>query len=132
MNPKFETTFTVAFSEVDSASIVYFARTFDFAHRALEEFTRSKNIFDLWFRNPEIAAPIVSAHCDYTKPLYLADKIQISLSIEKMSEHSASFKFQLSKNNELCANVLTSHCFIDKKSGIKISIPEPIRKSLNS
>ena len=132
MKPMFESNYHIAFSDADSAGVIYFARLFDIAHKALEDLARSLNIYDQWFQNPEIAAPIVSANCNYLKPISLGELLQLRIHLAKKSDHSIAFQIEAYVGDKHCATATTVHVFIDKSTQKKTAIPENISKSLEA
>jgi YbgC/YbaW family acyl-CoA thioester hydrolase len=109
---------------------VYFARFFDFAHKALEDFARTQSLYREWFQNPEVVAPIKTVSADFKKPVRLNDELQIKIFLTQSSDHSLSFEYQFFNGHDLCAKLSSVHVFIDKKTLVKCPIPQSLLKSL--
>lgn len=125
--------FHVRFSDVDSAGILFFARTFEFAHLCLEEFCRQADFgWEFWFQNPEFAVPLKHASCEYLTPIRQNQKFNITMSIVKNSTSTLTFAFDFSVEGRPCARVETVHIFVDKKSFQKCAVPKQISLVLSA
>lgn len=121
----FETERIVEFGMCDSAGILFFARIFELAHSAYEEFILRSDLENNYFKNAEIAIPLISATSDFCKPITLHEVLEINVIVSKIG--NSSFQLTTTFLDELInvkATVRTSHVFIDKKGLKKIDIPD--------
>ncbi len=119
----------ITFGDTDPQGILYFARLFELAHAALEEFVaKSPVTWNFWFQNPHFAVPIRHAESEYFIPMR-AGKIYISrLSVDRWGTTSLSLSFAVYEagTNKLCARASTTHVFVAKKTFESIQIPDQI------
>lgn len=122
----------ISFDQADPAGILFFANVFSLAHKNLETvLTKEHNLWDTWFNHPEWAVPIVKAETNYLKPMIVGKEYQAKLSVVKMGDSSITFKTDfLDRSNQLCAETITVHVFVNKSDRKKRAIPEEI-KSIN-
>jgi 1,4-dihydroxy-2-naphthoyl-CoA hydrolase len=121
----------VFFNHADPAGILFFNRVFDYAHNCLEAYTfSSPGMWDLWFKNEEFAAPLVSCNAQFKKPILCGKEIEIILNISEVKNTSVTFLFKILQENQLSCEVTTTHVFVDKKTFKKIPIPEIIKSRL--
>jgi len=122
---------TVSFDESDPGNFLFFGRSFNHAHRVIENFVRECGIgWDTWFNNDEWAVPIRHAESDFKKPMMAGGIYQAELGIEKIGDSSVQFKVKFIEDRDELATVITTHVFINKKSQLKINVPEKIREKL--
>jgi YbgC/YbaW family acyl-CoA thioester hydrolase len=120
----FETTRTATFHDCDPAGIVFFGRFFFFAHDALEDYCRSKGIWDEWFNNPKIAVPIVSCNANYLQPLKLGQTYKVQIVIIDTGNTSITFNFTCeAMDGKTIAKVTSTHVFLAKPEGKPCAIP---------
>ncbi len=129
----FETERIVEFSMCDSAGILFFAKIFELAHSAYEEFILRSDLEDEYFASKEVAIPIVSATADYLAPIGLHEIIEISISVTEIGNSSFQLTtFFENRNNDRKAIVKTTHVFISKISSKKTEIHEEFLALLNA
>ncbi len=129
----FETERIVEFSMCDSAGILFFAKIFELAHSAYEEFILRSDLEDEYFASNEVAIPIVSATADYLAPIGLHEIIEISISVTEIGKSSFQLTtFFENSNNDRKAIVKTTHVFISKISSKKTEIHEEFLALLNA
>ncbi|KAA3631383.1 MAG: acyl-CoA thioesterase [Calditrichaeota bacterium] len=124
----------VRLPDTDSAGILFFGNYFKLAHIIYEDFMESigfslQHIID----DSDILILIVHTEADYKKSLRLSEPYDLELSVEKIGSRSFTLQYRfLNKNNEICAEVQTVHAVINKETKKSISIPEELRKKLES
>lgn len=127
----FEKNIFINFGDADSAGILFYPRAFEIAHECLESFWKqSVSGWAMWFQNHEFAVPIRHAECDYSKPLVVGENYQARLILKKIGESSVVFTVRLEAVTGVCAEIITTHVFIDKKNGAKVFVPKNIREML--
>lgn len=121
----------VRMHDTDMAGRLYFARQFRFAHDALEEFLDSEGwTFERLFHKEASAFVIVHAEADYYKWLQVGDLLDIQLNVEHIGVTSFTIAYKIYRDQELVGTVKTVHVSLDNSSGLKISIPDKLRLSL--
>jgi 1,4-dihydroxy-2-naphthoyl-CoA hydrolase len=104
---------TVRLSDTDAAGVVYFARTLSICHEAYEAALAAAGIDlnDLLGANG-IVVPISRSEADYKRPLRPGDKLRVSVTPERLSDHSFAIRFEVTKLGppvKLAAGVRTEH-----------------------
>jgi YbgC/YbaW family acyl-CoA thioester hydrolase len=89
---------TVEFFETDMAGIVHYSNFFRYMEMAEHAFYRSLG----WSvhptdSKPDVVWPRVNAQCDYKKPLYFEDEIEIHLMVKEKREKSIRYQFHINK-----------------------------------
>lgn len=124
----FESHILVTLSDTDAAGVVYFARFFDIAHRAMEEYFASRDLsLGAILRERDYLLPITSSSAEYRRPLRLSDQARVSGAFTLDSESSYSLLFELfTPKDELSAKVGLTHTCIDKTTWKRRALPEEI------
>ncbi|MEH2240537.1 acyl-CoA thioesterase [Nostoc sp.] len=118
---------TVRFQDTDAAGVVYFANVLGICHEAYEESLEalSINLKD-FFTNPSVAFPIVHASVDFLRPMFVGDKLLISLIPQKLGVEKFEITYEISVGEVVAAKAITRHVCIDVSSRIKRELPENI------
>lgn len=120
---------TIKFGEVDAAGIVYFARVFDYFHRAFESLLESLDAPMASLLQQEAwIMPIVHAEADYRKPMRLGDKLRVQVTVESLGKHSLTllYKVEGCEGSDLRVEGKHVHVFIAKSGMRPIPIPSAI------
>ena len=88
----------VEFAETDMAGIMHYSNFFRFMEIAEHAFYRSLG----WSVHPhesvrDVVWPRVNAQCDFKKPLYFEDTVEIHLMVQEKGERSIRYMFHLNK-----------------------------------
>ncbi|MEH2024225.1 acyl-CoA thioesterase [Nostoc sp.] len=118
---------TVRFQDTDAAGVVYFANILGICHEAYEESleTSSINLKD-FFTNPSVAFPIVHTSVDFLRPVFVGDKLLISLIPEKIGVDKFEISYEITVVEVIVAKAITRHVCIDASSRSKQELPEEI------
>lgn len=132
MDKKFETQFFAGFDDTDLGGVVFFGNYYRIAHKGLEQFILNKGLtWNQWFQSSEFLVPLVHSEADYKKPLFAGSTYNLKIQIDKLSESSVTFGYEiLSDSGEELALLKTVHVFVDKNTFQKIAIPAEIRSAL--
>jgi 1,4-dihydroxy-2-naphthoyl-CoA hydrolase len=105
---------TIRFQDTDAAGVVYFANVLSMCHEAYEESLIKVGI-DLrsFFRNHEIAIPIVHAEVDFFKPMMCGDRISIHLTPTLIKESEFDIRYEIRNGATIVSKALTRHVCID-------------------
>lgn len=84
----------VHFQDTDAAGVVFFANAFSMAHEAYEASLVASGIdLKMFFRNPDLAIPVVESRANFFRPLLCGDEVQIAVTPkrEMPSEFSINY-----------------------------------------
>jgi acyl-CoA thioester hydrolase len=111
MNP-FRSSRRIEFHETDMAGIAHFSNFFRWMECAEIDFLRSRGLSVMMtFDGEELGFPRVSASCDYVKPVYFQEMVDIDVTIARLGEKSVTYAFEFSRGGETVARgKLTSVC----------------------
>ena len=74
--------------------------------------------------------PIVHAESDYKTPVFVGDKIAITIKVGHIGETSFSFEYTLKRGKTVVGTAKTVHVTIDQKSRKKTPLPTALRSAL--
>jgi 1,4-dihydroxy-2-naphthoyl-CoA hydrolase len=121
----------VRLHDTDAAGIIFFANQFKIVHDAyedlLEEFGWS---FSKMLKGTKYFLPIVHAESDYKTPLFVGDKITITIKVGHIGKTSFSFEYSLKRANTQVGTAKTVHVTVLQKNHKKVPLPSTLRKSL--
>ncbi|WP_392532056.1 acyl-CoA thioesterase [Nostoc sp. C117] len=118
---------TVRFQDTDAARVVYFANVLGICHEAYEESLEASNInLKDFFINPSVAFPIVHASVDFLRPIFVGDKLLISLICQKIGVEKFEINYEITVGEILVAKAITRHVCIDVSSRMKQELPDKI------
>jgi YbgC/YbaW family acyl-CoA thioester hydrolase len=134
MTTPFRTTRRVEFSDTDMAGMVHFANFFRYMEAAEVELWRSRGLSVVLGQQQEkLSFPRVSASCDFSKPAYFEDLLDIAVSIQRLGNKSVTFSFEFSKGAEVIARgqITAVCCRVVAGSPLEaVEIPAAIRERL--
>ncbi|MGA2401886.1 MAG: acyl-CoA thioesterase [Syntrophobacteraceae bacterium] len=96
-------TITVRFGDTDPYGVVYFASYFRYCHHGIEEFLKHHGLTPSEvFRNQAegFGLPIVSAACDFLKPVWYGQQLRLTVSLSGIGEKSLTFDFRFCRQGE--------------------------------
>lgn len=120
----------VQFYETDAQGVVHHSNYFRYFEEARGEFLRSKGFPYSKLREEGYEVVLLSAECEYKKPLFYDDVFMIELSLYELTKFTFSFAYKVFKNETVVAYAKTKHCVV--KNGKIVSIPEKIREVLKN
>lgn len=128
-------TFTIKrrinFYDCDPAGIIFYSRVFEFAHSAYESLIQSIAKQEDYWNNDEFVVPIISTTANYIKPMKYEDEIMINVRVSELRASSFELSYNLeNETGELLCSIKTVHVFVNKKSWVKIDIPQYITTEL--
>ena len=125
---------TIRLMDTDAAGVIYFASLLSICHEAYEDRLLQSGInLKTFFRNTEMALPIVHGEIDFFQPLFCGDRIEIQLIPNVINEHSFEINYQIflaQSFEKKIAQGKTKHVCINPLSRQKISLPDPIRNGI--
>ncbi len=137
-----KTEFRVGFQDVDAAGIVFFARFFDYAHLAYEEFLRGAGCeLSRILAQKEWAAPLRHAEADYLLPLRFGDLLSIRLVAAHVEESEITFAWLIVRvgsvveeavEERVSAIVQTVHTYVTLPDFKRCPVPQAIVDKLGA
>ena len=123
---------TVKLHDTDAAGLLFYGHQFKMAHDCYEAMLESIGFpMAWWMREADCFLPIVHAESDYMRPLFVGDRIEIRLRVEKLGDSSYTLAQEIvDPQGRTVGTVKTVHVVVNKKSGRKISIPDKFRTAL--
>ena len=123
---------TIRLHDTDAAGILFFGRQFYLAHDSYEEFMAGIGFpLSKVLGEKHILIPIIHAESDYLRPLRVGDEIEIALTVANIGNTSYILEYALTDlSGNLVGKARTVHVILDRQSGQKIPIPEPLRARL--
>ncbi len=119
---------TVHFPDTDAAGVVFFANYLAICHEAYEEALAAAGIDARTFFSDRdgVVLPISRSEADYLRPLFVGDKLRISLHPARLTEHSFALSYELVKRgpaDKLAARVRTEHVCIRADTRERTALP---------
>ena len=118
--------------ETDAAGLLFFSHQFKLIHDAYESLLEKIGYsFALMIRKTDFFLPIVHAESDYKAPLFVGDRVTISVKVAQIGKTSFTFSYELrDAKKKLVGTAKTVHVTIDKKTHTKTPLPAGLRKAL--
>src|SRR5262245_27134288 len=100
----FSTTRCIEFADTDMADIVHLTNCIRFMEAAEVEFLRSRGLsVNMAWGNEQIGFPRVSASCDYRKPAYFEDLLEVTVRLARLGRRSVTYAFEFRKGDDVIA-----------------------------
>ncbi len=135
MSDVFRTSRRMEFADTDLAGIVHFANFFRFMEVAELDFLRTRGLsFSMDWEGRPMRFPRVSASCDYLRPAYFEDVLDISVRVENLGRKSVTYAFEFFRGKEPVARgrLSTVCCRIGEGNRLEShEIPAEIREKLS-
>jgi acyl-CoA thioester hydrolase len=136
MTEPFRTTRRVEFVDTDMAGIAHFSNFFRWMESAEAEFLRARGLtFKLPWEGQELGFPRVSAACDYFKPVYFEDVLEIAVRVENVGRKSVTYGFEFTRGGEVLARGRVSCvcCLVRADNRLEsVEIPASLRARLEA
>jgi acyl-CoA thioester hydrolase len=117
----------IIFGDTDQMGVVYYANYLRFFEGARAEYWRSLGRSYKDLERAQIAMPVVEAHCNYKRPAYYEDVLEIDISVGELRAASIRFVYVVRRGVELIADGYTRHAVIGP-NGRPRAIPDFIRE----
>jgi acyl-CoA thioester hydrolase len=118
----------VQFYETDAQGIVHHSNYFRYFEEARGELLRSLGYPYSQLRKDGFEVVLISASCEFLKPLYYDEEFTIELSLSHIDRFTFSFQYLLRSSELLRARGNTKHCVV--KEGRIVSIPSEVKERL--
>jgi acyl-CoA thioester hydrolase len=132
----FHATRRVEFADTDMAGIMHFAKFFTFMEEVEHEFLRSRGLsVVMHYQGQRLGWPRVAANCEFLKPVFFEETLEIELTLSRMGGKSLTFSADFSREGEVVARgqITTCCCLVGGPEGVKaIELPPEIRQKLEA
>jgi 1,4-dihydroxy-2-naphthoyl-CoA hydrolase len=127
-------TYPVRMRLTDGAGVVFFARWFEIAHDAYEDFMTERGAplpRDLARANPIL--PLVHAEADYMASIALGDRITVTVEVVEVRRSAFTLEHTIRKpDGTLCGRLKTVHVAVDRIGGKAVALPPDVRAALGA
>ena len=114
-------------ADTDAAGVVYFAKGLEICHQAYEDSLAETGIsLNQTIREGKTALPIVHAEIDFLRPIFLGDRIQVSLNTSLVNDREFAIAYQITpvgNLEQILVKAQTKHVCIDPQIRQKIDLP---------
>ena len=118
--------------DTDAAGIIFFANQFKLIHDAYEDLLEKFGWgFKKMLKGTSYFLPIVHAESNYKTPVFVGDKVAITIKVGHVGNTSFSFEYTLKRGKTLVGTAKTVHVTISQKTRKKIPLPSALRSALN-
>jgi acyl-CoA thioester hydrolase len=130
----FRATRRVEFIDTDMAGIAHYSNFFRYMEAAEVDFLRSRGLSVAFpWRDKKLGLPRVAAQCDFVRPAFFEDVLDIDVTLKNVGRKSITYGFDISRAGELLARgqVTCVCCLVHGPREIEsIEIPEDFRARL--
>lgn len=124
-------TIRITFDEADPAGFLFFGQFAHLSHRLFEKFVISQGItWDEWYNSPHWGSPVRHFEAEYWRPVLAGKSYTLELQLTHLGQSSLKYKTVFKDNEAVCAQLTTTHAFVDRKTLQKMEIPKSLRKKL--
>jgi len=119
----------VIFGDTDQMGVVYYANYLRFFESARAAYWRSlgKTYKDL--EAAQVALPVIEAHCNYKKPSYYEDLLEVDVTVGELRAASLRFVYTIRRGADVIAEGHTRHAVIGP-TGRPRALPDEFRDLL--
>jgi 4-hydroxybenzoyl-CoA thioesterase len=126
----FRTMVAVRFGDVDHAGIVFYPQFFVYFHEAFERFWDDNDRpYHRLLDERHVGFPTVHIETDYKLPLRYGDALDIELSVPRIGNRSATFRYTGFRHRDgqlACVASITCAC-VDMRTMKSVEIPDDLR-----
>ncbi|NVB77118.1 MAG: acyl-CoA thioesterase [Kofleriaceae bacterium] len=116
----------IIFGDTDQMGVVYYANYLRFFESARAAYWRSlgKSYKDL--EEAQVAMPVIEAHCNYKRPSYYEDLLEVDVRVGELRQASLRFDYTIYRGTDVIAEGYTRHAVIGP-SGKPRPLPQFMR-----
>ncbi|HEX6891864.1 MAG TPA: acyl-CoA thioesterase [Chryseolinea sp.] len=121
-----ETEVTVRFNEADPLGIVWHGHYLRYFEDGREAFGKAHGFSYLDCYKHGLALPVVSVHCDYSKPLRYGDTVKVLTTFDKNAADKVNFDYKIfeASRKTLVAKGSSVQVFVDLKDfQLQLTLP---------
>lgn len=113
--------------DTDTAQILFFGNQYRFMNDAMEELLAQEGLtMHYLFSDCDFGFVVVHSEADYLAPLHVGDRLNVTVNVNHIGDHSFEFVYVLYKSKAIVGKGKTVHVVIDRKTQKKRSIPESL------
>jgi acyl-CoA thioester hydrolase len=115
----------IIFGDTDQMGVVYYANYLRFFESARAAYWRSlgKSYKDL--EEAQVAMPVIEAHCNYKRPSYYEDLLEVDIRVGELRQASLRFDYTIYRGTDVIAEGYTRHAVIGPNGK-----PRPLPQSM--
>jgi acyl-CoA thioester hydrolase len=119
----------VIFGDTDQMGVVYYANYLRFFESSRAAYWRSlgKSYKDL--EAAQVALPVIEAHCNYKKPSFYEDLLEVDVTVGELRAASLRFVYTIRRGTDVIAEGYTRHAVIGP-TGRPRALPDAFRDLL--
>jgi acyl-CoA thioester hydrolase len=121
----------VIFGDTDQMGVVYYANYLRFFEATRAAYWRSLGRSYKDLEAAQVALPVIEAHCNYRRPAYYEDVLEIELGVTDVRAASLRFTYEIRRGGELVADGFTRHAVIGP-TGKPRALPHDMRALITS
>lgn len=125
-------TYQIRLHDTDAAGVIYFASILRIAHEVFERFMGDSGLeLGQLLDTVPYLLPIVHAEADFIAPIKLGLRLHVQFSIKKVGVSSFTTRYEfMAPTGQRVATAELVHAAIDRPSGLKTTLPEPLVQAL--
>lgn len=108
----------INYYETDQMGIVHHSNYFRFFEEARINYLEENGYSYDRLEKEGIISPVVSISCDYLKPLYFNDIVEIKIKFITSTGTKFEIEYQIYRNNELVTTGFSKHCYLNSDGKI--------------
>lgn len=117
--------------DTDAAGVIFFANQFKIIHDAYEDLLEKVGwSFRTMLKGKNYFLPIVHAESDFKTPVFVGDKIVITVKVGLIGKTSFSLEYTLKRGKTLVGTAKTVHVAINQKNHKKVPLPSTLCQGL--
>jgi 4-hydroxybenzoyl-CoA thioesterase len=127
--------YSVPFSDVDHAGIVFFPRVFTYCHLAYEAWyhTAMSEPFSTTFQSGGVATPVVATDATFESPMRHGDHIVLNIHGERIGNRSFTLGYRISGTDGVYrCTIRVTHAAVSYPTFAGIELPESFRTALST
>ena len=116
----------VIFGDTDQMGVVYYGNYMRFFESSRAAWWRALGRSYKDLEAAQVALPVVEAHCNYRRPAFYEDLLEVDVKVGEVRAASLRFEYQVFRGAELLAEGFTRHAVIGP-TGRPRALPNDMR-----
>jgi len=114
----------IIFGDTDQMGVVYYANYLRFFEASRAAYWRSLGRSYKDLEAAQVALPVIEAHCNYKRPAFYEDLLEVDVEIADVRAASLRFIYAIYRGDELIADGYTRHAVIGPNGRPRALPPE--------
>jgi acyl-CoA thioester hydrolase len=102
----------IIFGDTDQMGVVYYANYLRFFESARADYWRSLGRTYKDLEEAQVAMPVIEAHCNYRRPSYYEDLLEVDIKVAEMRPASIRFEYTIYRGADVVSEGYTRHAII--------------------